>query len=239
MDTGLIFSHLVIWFFAYAVIGWLVESLYGLVARRRLYNPGFLNGPYVPIYAVASLVLVPIVGLSVVSPVWVFVVGVIFATALEYFTHWVLEKMFQKKLWDYSDWPFNIKGRVCLQMSLAFGVLSLVALYLIQPLLVSFTNWLPGQVAVWLSVVILVVMFLDLAVSLGSVIRLRVDVRNLRGSVDVAMAGLDERLNALKTKSRSWLVRLRLLANRAYRLNLRRLTKTFPLLSGSKRNNRP
>lgn len=239
MSAGLFFSHLVIWFFVYAVIGWLVESLYGLVMRRQLYNPGFLNGPYVPIYAVASLAIILVTGPFTTRPVWVFVVSVVFATVLEYFTHWLLEKMFQKKLWDYSDWSYNINGRVCLQMSLAFGVLGLLALYVVQPLLVSFTNWLPSLASVWLSVAVLVVMLFDFTVSLSSAIRLRFDVRHLRGSVEMAMAGLDEHLSDLKSASRDWLVRLKLLTNRAYRLNLRRLVKTFPVLGSSKRNNRP
>ena len=54
-------------------------------------------------------------------------------TAWEYFVGWFLEATTHIKYWDYSDRRFNIKGRVCLEVSLFWGIMSYVAVFLIHP----------------------------------------------------------------------------------------------------------
>ena len=54
-------------------------------------------------------------------------------TAWEYFVGWFLETTTHIKYWDYSDRRFNIKGRVCLEVSLFWGIMSYVAVFLIHP----------------------------------------------------------------------------------------------------------
>lgn len=44
-----------IYFVAYSVGGWAMESTYCSIGERRLVNRGFLNGPYCPIYGAGAL----------------------------------------------------------------------------------------------------------------------------------------------------------------------------------------
>ena len=41
--------------------------------------------------------------------------SVLFTSAIEYLTGWMLEKVFHDKWWDYSKRPLNLKGYVCLE----------------------------------------------------------------------------------------------------------------------------
>ena len=43
----------------------------------------------------------------------VFGLSIILCGALEYFTSYILEKLFNARWWDYSNERFNIKGRIC------------------------------------------------------------------------------------------------------------------------------
>ena len=54
-------------------------------------------------------------------------------TGLEYLGHWGLEKFLHLRYWDYTGVFLNIKGRVCLECSLFFGVGGSLALYIIAP----------------------------------------------------------------------------------------------------------
>ena len=59
--------------------------------------------------------------------------GVLVTSVIEYITGFLLEKLFATKWWDYSTYRFNIHGRVCLRNSLMFGVLSVIAARVIDP----------------------------------------------------------------------------------------------------------
>ncbi len=59
---------------------------------------------------------------------------------MEYCTSFILEKIFNMTWWDYSKHKFNIHGRVCLENSLMFGVLSLIVMLIVHPIVVDFIN---------------------------------------------------------------------------------------------------
>ena len=63
--------------------------------------------------------------------------------ALELITGFVLEKLFHKKWWDYSDRHFNLCGYICLEMSLLWGVAALAVLYALQPMFAALLHKLP------------------------------------------------------------------------------------------------
>ena len=70
--------------------------------------------------------------------------GMVLTSIIEYITGYLLEKLFATKWWDYSGRRFNIHGRVCLRNSLLFGVLSVVAVRVIDPVIRGGIYALPG-----------------------------------------------------------------------------------------------
>ncbi|MCQ2571158.1 MAG: putative ABC transporter permease [Candidatus Saccharibacteria bacterium] len=130
-------------FLIYSFIGWFWEDCLTLVREHRFVNRGFLNGPYCPIYGVGGLLFL-LFGQFVENPVLLFFIGGTTACILEYITSYIMEKLFKARWWDYSDWPLNLNGRICLYGFLAFGAAS-VGIRLIHPQILSFVQWLPNN----------------------------------------------------------------------------------------------
>lgn len=123
-----------LYFIIYSFVGWVYESIVESVQHRRWINRGFLSGPFIPIYGAGAVLalfcLQPFAAMNVFM--LFFLAGTIDCT-LEYFTSWVMEKLFHARWWDYSTWPLNLNGRVCGLGFAAFGVLSVLLLRFIHP----------------------------------------------------------------------------------------------------------
>ena len=62
------------------------------------------------------------------------------ATILEYTTSWVMEELFHARWWDYSNFRFNVQGRVCLLGAVIFGIAGVVIVLGAQPYVAQFTD---------------------------------------------------------------------------------------------------
>lgn len=121
------------YFYIYSFLGWCAEVVFAAAKTGKFVNRGFLNGPVCPIYGTGVVLL-----LLCLTPLrdwfWaVFLCSALLCSALEFLTGLVLERIFRRKWWDYSDRPFNLKGYVCLSMSLLWGVACLAVMYAVQP----------------------------------------------------------------------------------------------------------
>ena len=131
MQEILVYGSLIFYFSSF--IGYLLEVFWYYLGSRKFVNRGFLCGPVIPIYGFGALLILFCLLRYYEDPVVVFVFGVIITSALEYFTSFLLEKIFHNKWWDYSSRKYNINGRICLQNSFAFGILSLLIIYAVTP----------------------------------------------------------------------------------------------------------
>lgn len=61
------------------------------------------------------------------QPFFLFLGCMIIATTIEWFAGKILERMNQRKWWDYSDKKWNFDGYICLQYSVLWGVLGVLA----------------------------------------------------------------------------------------------------------------
>lgn len=158
-------SSQVIHFFIYCVVGWICEVLYCAMLDKHFTNRGFLKGPYLPIYGSGALAVVYVVTPLVSNPLLIFVFGLIVCSVIEYIGSFILEKTFKIKLWDYSDHKININGRVCGLNSFFFGLLSLVVVYVINPLIVDLVSVFNETTQYYLATVIEIVITFDFATS--------------------------------------------------------------------------
>ena len=122
---GIDLYHVTQWFLVYSILGWVVESIYMSICNRRLTNRGFVRGPFCPIYGVGALsvffLLRPFCG----NLLLLYVLGCVFPTLLEYVTARVMLALFGEVWWDYSEKPFNYKGILCLESTIAWGFYTL------------------------------------------------------------------------------------------------------------------
>jgi uncharacterized membrane protein len=181
------FFALVLIFTAYSFIGWLCESIYCSVAAGHFINRGFLNGPVCPVYGFGAMLVI-----WILSPlkehdhlVLLFFAAVLLTSTLEYLTGFLLEKAFNTRYWDYSDKPFNIKGRVCLENSLLFGGMSVIAVALIHPAILKLVS-LFSPVGLGITAVVLLLIYaLDTALSINA-------MYSLNGKLDELQRVLDD-----------------------------------------------
>ena len=124
------FSQWLLLFYIFSFFGWIFESSYVSVINRKFVNRGFLIGPWIPIYGFGGVIMLFVALPFYFDPVLVFIVGLVAASTLEYFTGMLMEKIFAVKYWDYTGKKFASKnGYICLESSLCWGVFTLILTY--------------------------------------------------------------------------------------------------------------
>jgi uncharacterized membrane protein len=74
------------------------------------------------------------------KPGQLFVGTVLVCGGVEYFTSWILEKLFDAKWWDYTGYFLNVNGRICFEGLLVFGMAGLAFSYILSPMLDDMYN---------------------------------------------------------------------------------------------------
>lgn len=135
--TGAPLSALFISFLVYSFAGWLYEStICALANYGRFANSGFLLGPCCPIYGTGALACWFLLR-GIPGVVAQFVAAALVCSVLEYSVGAMLERLTGARFWDYSKFPFNIKGRVCLYGAMLFGAGAVVICRATEPSLLA------------------------------------------------------------------------------------------------------
>ena len=119
---GFSLYHILAYFLIYSCIGWCLEVIYAAATTGQLVNRGFLNGPVCPIYGFGMIIVLFALTPLQHSILLLYIGGVILPSALELVGGWALYKLYHTRWWDYSDFPFNIGGYICLEFCLLWGV---------------------------------------------------------------------------------------------------------------------
>ena len=125
---------LLLWtFWTYSFFGYLLER--GYAAATRAAQPpgkGFLLLPLCPVYGLGALAVLALPE-SLSGSFWSLALwGGLAATAVEYAVHVLYDRLLGVRFWDYSQVRWNLRGRVCLPFSLAWGLLTGAALPPVQ-----------------------------------------------------------------------------------------------------------
>ncbi|MFD0896894.1 putative ABC transporter permease [Loigolactobacillus binensis] len=229
------FSFLILYFFAYALIGWLWESAYVSVRKKQLTNSGFLIGPIIPVYGFSVIIV-----LAVLEPFKnnigeLFVLSALLVTLIEYLTSWLMERLFQARWWDYSDLPFNLNGRVALPISLFWGFGVVVIVKLVHPFVSQFILNLSSFTAIVASIVLTDLLMFDLGFTIANVIGFGAATQRIGNTVETLKAELKNQVttDTKLSKPLAWFENFRTnvkLMDQQPKLNYvqRRLLHAFP-----------
>lgn len=135
-------SQYFICFIVYSFLGWVYESLFYTFQFKKPVNTGFLRGCICPIYGFVCVINIVILG-DVKSNLAIFIASMITVSVMEYIVSYLLEHLFGKRWWDYSDWPLNLNGRISLISSLGFGAMSLIQLRFLHPAIMNVILHIP------------------------------------------------------------------------------------------------
>lgn len=176
---GFPISLLFLYFVIYAFLGWILETVYCSVRERRFVARGFLYGPVCPIYGVGVLMMLcwfaPFTG----QPLLFYAVATVCMSAWEYLVAWILETTTHIKYWDYSDRKFNLHGRICLSISLTWGVLAYLVIFWIHPVVAGLVERLSAFTIYVADVVLLVLLVADAAATIRELALLTAMLRKL------------------------------------------------------------
>lgn len=180
----LILSKYFLWFITYSFLGWIYESAICSIGERSLVNRGFLNGPLCPVYGFGALASIFILDMRTDNLIILFLAGMLIACTVEYITAVLLEKLFDAKWWDYSNYRFNIHGRVCLLGAVVFGVLALLLIKYIHPFMGGLIARLPALWQIALSIVIFIFLMLDLYITVRHLLVLNSRLKRMQLAIN-------------------------------------------------------
>lgn len=168
-------------YITYSVLGWCGEMLYCSIPKGHICEKrGFLNGFLCPIYGHGALLVLYCLHGGFKNPVLTFIFGAIVTSILEYFTSWIMEKLFHMRWWDYSHYKFQINGRVCLLNSACFGLASVLLCHVVQPWLWARITGLGAAITVPLASFIFGIYLMDTILSIRSAFQLSSQMGKLR-----------------------------------------------------------
>lgn len=206
-----IFLYYFLLFFIYSVLGWIVETITcSYYEKKIVINRGFLIGPYLPIYGSAAILMIIFLTEYKSDPFVLFCMASVYASLLEYFTSYIMEKLFHARWWDYTNEKFNIDGRICLKNCLLFGLLGFVVLYTIHPAIVFVLDKIPPFILYFIAWVIFVLFVIDVSITLHILTKLDIQIKNINSD---ATEEIDKEVKKLL---------------KHYRIFYRRLLKSFP-----------
>ena len=163
----------VLFFFIYSFIGWVWESCYVSVRKRRWVNRGFMHGPMLGLYGWGAIVvLVRTIGVRE-NAALIFLLGMMAATVLEYFTGAAMERLFHVRYWDYSNQKLNLHGYICVTSSLCWGFFSVLLVRVVHVPVETAVLRIPLTVSEGAALVLSVAAAVDLTQSFNEAMDLK------------------------------------------------------------------
>lgn len=147
-------------FFIGSMVGWCLEVVFRKFFSKsnphhKWVNPGFLIGPYLPLYGFGVCILfllsifenAPLFNFCSNSKLLLFISMGVIMTVIEYVSGIIFIKGMKVKLWDYSDKKWNIQGIICPQFSLLWVISGAVYYYFVHPRILNALKWLSQNLA--------------------------------------------------------------------------------------------
>ncbi len=168
-------------FFLGSMLGWVLEVFFRrFFSAKKWINPGFLTGPYLPLYGFGvvglfGISLLPIdTGMAWLDAVLIILIMGVVMTLIEYIAGLIFIKGMGIKLWDYSNRPGNIQGIICPLFSFFWLVIGAAFYFAATEPVIAAVQWFVHHIEFAFVVGILCGIFL---VDLGHALHISVRIR--------------------------------------------------------------
>ena len=138
-----LFLQFIFIFYAGCTLGWILELFFRRIVHGKWVNPGFLIGPYLPIYGFGLTILTLIYTFfkdSSLNPIIIILLMGLFMTIIELVGGLIGLKN-NVKLWDYSDRWGNYKGIICPLFSAIWTLVGAIYYFLLAPYVMHGLEW--------------------------------------------------------------------------------------------------
>ena len=192
----------ILFFFFYCFLGWMWECSYvsikeGIEHKEfKFINRGFLHGPIIPIYGFAAVSI-----LMATMPIRdnylaVYFIGAVTATLFELITGSTMERLFRVKYWDYSVFPLNFKGYICIFVSAFWGLAALFLTTVIHVPAEDLICGMPQWLAEFAAFALVAAGAYDFNSSLNEVLDLRAVLSDVASDNLAAVKRFEKRIDA-------------------------------------------
>lgn len=179
--------ELIFIFMIYGFIGWCWETPYVSLHQKAFVNRGFLNGPFISIYAFGAIFMIQseafLQEILPTNAIIQFLIIVLYASVmsslLEYITSYIMEQAFHTRWWNYSDHRFNLQGRICLYYSIGWGVVGYGIVKWIHPIVRLFIANLPIKIGIIILTIYCILLTIDVIITLKDLISLKLVMADL------------------------------------------------------------
>lgn len=168
-------------FFIGSLAGYIIEVFYRrFVSAKRWINPGFLTGPWLPLYGFGvvglfGISLLPIhTGARWADALIIILVMGAAMTLIEYIAGLIFIKGLKIRLWDYSKQWGNVQGIICPLYSFFWLIVSAFFYFVVDRQVIAAVTWFVSNIEFAFVVGVLLGVFLvDLGHSIGITHRIR------------------------------------------------------------------
>lgn len=173
-------------FFVGSIFGWLLELVWRKFfsssnPEHKWINPGFLTGPYLPLYGGSLVILylltfidVSFVSNPVLKKLTLFCFMAVAITLFEYIAGLIFIRGMKVKLWDYSKCWGNFQGIICPLYSFFWYLLSAFYYFIIHPKILNWLFWFGSHLEFCLVIGFFYgIFFMDVCYSFNVMARIR------------------------------------------------------------------
>ena len=162
-------------FFIGSCGGYLLEVFWRrFVSAKKWINPGFLTGPYLPLYGfgVVGLFLVSLLpihtGKQWLDALIIILIMGVAMTVIEYIAGLIFIKGLRIRLWDYSNQWGNIQGIICPLYSFFWLIVAAIYYFVIDAKVIAAVVWFVNHIEfAYVVGVISGIFIVDLCHSIG------------------------------------------------------------------------
>lgn len=150
------------YFFVYAILGHLIETIF-----VPNFNSGILYGWWTPVYGF-GVILILLIGKIIDRFNWkdrkllkiltTYLCSMILLSIIELSGGYIIELIWNTKLWDYSNHRFHIGTFISLEMANVWGITSILVLYFLK----SITDKIVCSIPKYITYLFVILFFIDM-----------------------------------------------------------------------------
>ena len=157
-------------FLIYSVLGNIFERIL-MNIRHVDYVSGFMGTIFTPLYGIAILIILFIhkkikINNNILKILVEFIIFLLVLSFLEIISGLLILNIFNKVYWNYDRMKYNIGKYISLETGILWGIMGLIAVYIIHPIINVLIKYTPKIVTIILSIIFIINLIYVLIVKL-------------------------------------------------------------------------
>ena len=140
-------QNIILYFFIFAFLGWVLETIYSFIVLGHFTKRGFLFGPLCPIYGFGAIMMILSLNKYKNNIIKLFLYSIVIFSGFEYIAGFLLDATFSIRLWDYTLDFLNLNGRISIFYSISWGIIAIIFIKYIFPFTEKFVKFFTNKIS--------------------------------------------------------------------------------------------